>query len=188
MNARSGLSLFELLIALALLALIAVGLSGSLSFAVSVYDRARLDPKQSAQVALKARLRSWLSNANSPSGITPYPIEFVGEANRLEFTTTHTKGFAPEAAALRVLVENDADNLMMTIAEMDDDGTVLTIHSATVAEGINPVFSYFEAHPDDPAWGGTWSDVARLPTLVRIESANGDAVNWNTFVARPLLN
>ncbi|MDA7966152.1 prepilin-type N-terminal cleavage/methylation domain-containing protein [Ruegeria sp.] len=187
MNTRSGLSLFELLIALALLALIAVGLSGALGFAIAVYDRARLDPEQSERVALTARLRSWLTNAAPPAGIAPYPIDFIGDEKRLEFTTIHSKGFAPEAAALRILVENDAGNLVGTISEMNDDGEVSVVHTVIIAHDINPTFSYFEVDPDDPSWSGTWSDVARLPDLVRIEGAKGDAAAWHTFIVKPLL-
>lgn len=188
MNARSGLSLFELLIALALLALIAVGLAGAVSFAVSVYDRARLDPEHHEQIALKTRLRSWLSNASPPSGITPYPVEFVGEARRVEFTTTHSKEFASEAAALRVLVENDAGNLVVIASEMSDDGDILAVHTATLATGIDPMFSYFDAQSENPAWGAEWANAARLPDLVRIESTKGDPSNWHTLIVRPLLD
>ncbi|WP_170328190.1 prepilin-type N-terminal cleavage/methylation domain-containing protein [Ruegeria arenilitoris] len=188
MNARSGLSLFELLIALALLALIAVGLTGAVSFAVSVYDRARLDPEHYEQIALKTRLRSWLSNASPASGITPYPVNFVGEVRRLEFTTTHSKGFASEAAALRVLVENNAGNLVVIASGMDDDGDLLAVHTATIATGIDPVFSYFDAQSENPAWAAEWVNVARLPDLVRIESTKGAPSNWHTLIVKPLLN
>ncbi|WP_170574693.1 prepilin-type N-terminal cleavage/methylation domain-containing protein [Ruegeria atlantica] len=187
MNARSGLSLFELLIALALLALIAIGLSGALSFAVAVYDRVRLDPQQYEQVALKARLRSWLANATPPTGIAPYPVEFVGAATRLEFTTTHAKGFALEAAALRVLVESDGGDLLITITEMDDDGETLATHTEIVAQDISPALSFFDSHLDDSAWGGTWSDASRLPDLVRIQATKNDNANWHTFIVKPLL-
>lgn len=187
MNARSGLSLFELLIALALLALIAVGLSGALSFAVAVYDRAHLDPKQYEQIALKARLRSWLSNATPPTGIAPYPVDFFGAATRLEFTTTYAKGFAPNAAALRVLVEIDGSDLLITITEMDDDGQTLAAHKGIVAQGINPKFSFFEARTDERVWDETWSDASKLPDLVRIEATRNDNANWHTFIVRPLL-
>lgn len=188
MNARSGLSLFELLIALALLALIAVGLSGALRFAVAVHDRARMDPQQYEQVALKARLRSWLANATPPTGIAPYPVEFVGAATRLEFTTTYAKGFAPDAAALRVLVESDGGDLLMTITEMDDDGETLVAHTEIVAQDINPEFSFFEAQSDRPVWVGTWSNASRLPDLLRIAGTQTVDVDWYPFIVKLELN
>ncbi|MES0863744.1 prepilin-type N-terminal cleavage/methylation domain-containing protein [Ruegeria sp. SCPT10] len=188
MNARSGLSLLELLIALALLALIATGLSGALSFAVSVYDRARPDTFQSDQIALKTRLRSWLSNASSPSEVTPYPVSFVGTTEQLEFTTTQTKGFASEAAALRVLVENAFGDLVVTVSEMDDEGNVFSVHAGIVAVYVDPVFSYYDHRASELVWDEDWSDPARLPDLVRIVAKNGNDQKWSTFVVKLILN
>ncbi|WP_120634200.1 prepilin-type N-terminal cleavage/methylation domain-containing protein [Ruegeria sp. EL01] len=187
MNARSGLSLFELLIALALLALIAVGLSGSLNFAVLVYSRAHIDPEIATHAAMKARVRSWLISAAPPSSITAYPTEFAGEPTRLEFTTTHTKGFAKDAAALRVSLESVSSALILTVSEIDDGGATVTTHNVTAANGMDLVFSYYDTQTEQQTWNDSWNDPSRLPDLIKIDTQDERISDWHAFIVRPVL-
>jgi prepilin-type N-terminal cleavage/methylation domain-containing protein len=144
MTRRAGLSLFELLIALALLALLSAGLAGALDMTLRLHDRVRATPEASEAAGLRIRLRNWLAAPVSPQRIVPYPTDLIAREDRLEFTTTHARDFAPGAAALRIVLTPQGQDLTMAITALDDDGEPLETYDAKLP-GTDPVrFRYPE--------------------------------------------
>ena len=187
MNARSGLSLFELLVALALLALITAGLAGALGMAVRVWDRAAGLYALSEEIALRGRLRSWLEQATPPTRLTPFPAGLTGSADGLSFVTLAETPFAPDAAALRVTVSREGDRLTLLAETLDDEGTTLSRIEGPLARGIAPRFAYYDDMAQPPAWRDSWENTDTLPALVRITAEEGSTPDWPDFVVRPVL-
>ncbi|MEQ6204729.1 prepilin-type N-terminal cleavage/methylation domain-containing protein [Sulfitobacter sp. HNIBRBA2951] len=184
MNSRSGLSLFELLVALALLAMIATGLAGALGLAVSVWDRSATISASAEEIALRSRLRIWTRQAIPPSRLTPIPAQFVGHTDGFSFFTLSETPFAPDAAALRVSVTTSGTQILMTAQSIDDEGAEVSRVEGILATGISPRLSYYSDTASPPGWQDTWEDTSRLPTLVRIEAPDGSAPDWPDFVVR----
>jgi len=184
MTSRSGLSLFELLVALALLALIATGLAGALGMAVNVWDRSANLVASAEEVALRSRLRIWLRNATPPTRLTPFPAKFIGSPDGLSFVTLSDTPFSPEAAALRVTVTASGRSLSLTAQSIDDEGATISNIEGILAEDISPRFSYYAPDTDPPDWQDTWENTAHLPALVRIEAPEGSVPEWPDFVVR----
>ncbi len=184
-SARAGLSLFELLISLALLALIAAALSGSLSLGLRLYERADRNVPGLDALTLRLQLRHWLDRAAPPHLLTPFPAGFDGGPEQLTFTTLAETPFAPNAAALRVKLTLQESTMLLTATALDHGGKSLgswTRDLATEATGLN--IRYYQ--PDDlkGQWLSTWLPGTGLPALVRIELDPGSTPDWPEFTQR----
>lgn len=183
---RAGLSLFELLLSLALLALIAAALSGSLSLGLRLYERADRNAPELDALTLRLQLRYWLDHAAPPHLLTPFPIGFDGRPEQLIFTTLAETPFAPDASALRVDIALQDYALRLTATALDHDGEDIdswTRDLATEASGLR--IRYYQ--PGDPTgqWLDTWPPGTALPALVRIELAPGSTPDWPELTQRP---
>lgn len=184
-SSRSGLSILELLVSLALLALIAGGLASSLNLGLRLFERSETLAETSAPLAIRARLRVYLSGAIPPSKLMPFPIAFTGSDTQFEFTTLRATPFAPEAAALRIRVAQNGDVLEARFTTVNQSGEVLNSWQEELAVlngGLK--ISYFSADDADTGWQSTWENSARLPDLVRIETDQGSRPEWPEFTVR----
>ncbi|MEP4627163.1 MAG: hypothetical protein ABJR46_16605 [Tateyamaria sp.] len=185
MGGKSGLSLFETLVSLALLSFLAVGLSASLGLGVRTLDRVRASANLSQELALRAQLRNWLATATPPQRLTRIETRLVGQPGRLEFVTFAPTGFSPEAAALSVIVEIEAGLISMTLEALDDGGTPIENSRRALASGVvNGQISYYDATAIPPSWRSEWGEANRIPSLVRIEADNGSEPEWTEFTVR----
>jgi len=185
---RSGLSLFELLIALALLALLTAGLAAALNIGTSLYSRTANIGALAEEIAMRSRLRRWLSAATPPAVLAPFPTAFGGNLSAFEFITLVDTPFAPEAAALHVSVAFLGKSLTLTATTIGDDGESLTRYEHILARDIEQVeIAYFDALAEPPVWQDHWNDTTRLPDLVRITAAPGSTPEWPEFTVRPQL-
>ena len=186
---KAGLSLFELLIALALLAAISTALAASMGFAVRIYDRTEKIDADDTPVAARLHLRHWITMATPPALLTPFPSGFKGDSASLSFTTLAPVGFAPDAAAMRVAVSQAEGDLVMALEPMDDDGTPLSRLSVVLAEDASALaIDYFDISADPPNWRGDWpAGTPSLPAAIRITLDEGSTPDWPDFIVRPRL-
>jgi prepilin-type N-terminal cleavage/methylation domain-containing protein len=182
---RSGLSLLELLIALALLAVISAALATTTNFGVQLLNRTEQLSSTNTEIALRIRLRRWMERAAGPQLIVGFPTTFSGTQDRVEFVTLAPAPFAPDSAALRIILQTGTDTLNLQINEVDDTGTVLTNHNRVLATEIRNIsFSYYSTDPDIAGWHDTWTDETALPALVRITADQGSTPSWPEFTVR----
>ena len=99
---QTGLSLFELLIALALLAFIAMALASSFSLGGRLFVKSAQIAALSDELALRSRLRGWLGAATPPSLLTGFALKFEGKSDQLTFVTLTPTPFAPDAAGMAI--------------------------------------------------------------------------------------
>ncbi|MHA6268372.1 PulJ/GspJ family protein [Aliiroseovarius sp. CAU 1755] len=181
---RAGLSLLEMLVSLALMAVIAAGLSASLLLGVRSYDRIGEAAKLQPELARRAQLRRWISTTISPDRLSNISLEFEASPSSLRFVTFASTPFAPDAAALRVTVTLGGEITMLAEA-LDDVGHVIEVFDGVLARDIeNARLSYFDATADPPLWRDSWSDVARLPALIRITADQGSNPEWPEMTVR----
>lgn len=184
---RAGLSLLELLVALALLAVITSGLAGAFGIGTQVFDRAQSLGAQQEEVAARRQLRSALMQALPIARITPFPNSFVGASDRVQFVTLKDAAFAPDAAALRFDVIWSGTTLSMTVEAIDDTGAVLEQWSHILSRDVRDVsFQFLDTSGETPEWTPFWSNRPDLPGLVRITGAGGSP-RWVDFAVAPRL-
>ncbi len=176
-----GLSLLELLIALALMAIIAAGLSQSLGLGIRVWETSqRIDEPEEALI-LRARLRGWIERAEPPNRLLPFDNEFTADQDGFSFLTLAPTPHMPEAAAMRVSITRSPDGLIMMLTYLDDFGEPLETDTRKLSES-EPLFSYFD--DAEPGWVPEWQEKSYLPALVKIEV---DSDDWPEFTVSPLL-
>lgn len=189
MNPRAGLSVLELLVALALVGLIAVGLAGTLGFGARVWDRASSLQGSEEPLILRARLRQWLSEAVPPRRILRVPTEFEGNPNGFAFTTLAETPHEPDAAAMRIAVGPDEQRLVLSIQYLDDMGAVQKSERRKLATNVRDVRFAYAMFDSDAGliWQDTWgTGDAALPLVVRIRTAEGATPPWPEFSVRLL--
>ena len=187
-NQKSGLSLFELLIALALLAFISLALSSGFRLGSRLFVKSAELAAVSDELALRARLRDWLATATPPSLLTGFANGFKGQNHSMEFITLTQTPFAPKAAGLSVSVWAEHDELLLKAIAFDDDGKTLLEYSGLLATNVSDVrFDYYLASGETAGWQTEWSETARLPDLVRISTGRGSQPDWPEFTVRLLM-
>lgn len=185
MRSSSGLSILELLLALALLAAISVGLMASTSLSAKMLDRASALQVTAEQLALRVRLRNWVAQAASPSLVSNLPIAFEGGPQGFQFLSLATTPFAPESAALVIRVNVEANALMLTVTSIDDDGEPVSEWTRSLASNVSDIeIAYFKSGADDPSWFAQWVPEDGLPQLVRISAGQGSVPQWPEFTVR----
>lgn len=187
-TSQSGLSLFELLIALALLAFISATLASSFSLGSRLFVKSTQIAALSDELALRARLRGWLSAATPPSLLTGFELNFEGRSDGLTFVTLTPTPFAPDAAGLTITVTASDNTLFLTAIAFDDDGEEISSYSGLLAENAQQLkFSYYAAKEKELGWQESWTSTASLPDLVRIEMGEGSQPDWPEFSVRLLM-
>lgn len=184
-GSRRGLSLIELLVSLALLALIAGGLAGAFGFGIQVFDRAQNLSNHEDELAARRQMRSAIVQAVPPNRITPFPNSFVGTPDSIQFTSIMETPFAPEASALRLDIVWSGQALSVSIAAINDEGDVLSTWAHTLADEVNNVeFQFLDLSSDTPTWLTSWSDQPVLPALIKI-TGEGGTPRWVDFTVAP---
>ncbi|WP_139212295.1 PulJ/GspJ family protein [Jannaschia pohangensis] len=180
------MSLLETMIALAMMALIATALAGTLQLSLRSHDRSMILEEDGPAIARRVQLRRWLTQAAPQTLVTSLPKAFEGKSREMSFLTFASTPFAPDAAALRVTVVMNGGVLILRAEAIDDDGDVLETFDGPLAEdGGDAAFAYFDADAEPPAWRATWTADDGIPDLVRIEIPEGSRPRWPEFTVRP---
>lgn len=187
-TSKSGLSLFELLIALALLAFISMALVSSFSLGTRLFVKSTEIAALSDELALRARLRVWLGAATPPSLLTGSALKFEGQSDGLTFVTLMPTPFAPNAAGLTISLISEGNTLSLTALAFDDDGKEISHYSGILAREAQQIsFGYYASAGGVSGWHDVWTDTARLPDLVRIEMSESSQPDWPEFTVQMLM-
>lgn len=179
---RRGLSLMELLVALTLVAVITGALATSTRFGVQLLDRTSALQVASPEIALRTRLRHWMTTATPPTRLASFPTNLVGTTTQVSFTTLAPAHFAPNSAALRVTITASGDALLLKIDELSDLGEVIATFDRTLASNVTGAqIRYYSDDLEGPGWQTSWENVARLPRLIQITTDDGSTPPWPEF-------
>jgi general secretion pathway protein J len=190
---RAGFTLLELLIAVALLALLMTILFGGLRLGTHQLERRSARLERSSRVALVQNfLRGQLGDARplTVAASSDDAIVFDGRPDEVEFV-----GVAPESA-----VRGGLQLFAVGFARQDGGGGELLLRARFyrgAADGFkrtvlldhveSATFAYFgSTAPDEPPrWHATWHDIAYLPTLVRLSVTFSDGGRMPDLVVAP---
>ncbi len=188
-SSRSGFSLLELFVGLALMSLIAVGLSSSFSVAVSLWKRSIAVEATGHDLFLRQHLRRWIAQAARPDvRQVPQAVQnqFVGDELGFSFATRAEFPFQTEASFHRIEVLKRDGQLVLVRLGYGDDGVELTNSSDILNDTAEDfTFSYLAKQGNELSWVSTW-ETESLPVLISISSVSDRS--WPVFIARPLLD
>lgn len=166
----AGVSLFEILVALSLMALISAGLASALQLSITALNRAKSSVSQSDPSILRGHMRTWLRQSER-SG-------FVGRPEGFEFRIAGTYLGRPAVELATVSINSTSVRTRITISE----GIGIQAEQTKYILTESPtVFAYFDATRQ--SWVSQWNDPNRLPRLVRIIAARSDP-NWPPYSTR----
>ena len=187
LNRQSGFSLMELLLSLALLAVISVGMLASLGLSIKIYDRSIEAGENAAQISHRLLLREWLSQAMAPSNKTAFPVVFDGSETYLSFVTQAETTFLPGAAAMRIELRGEDARLSFTAEILNMEGKVIDRLDGLLAENASDVrIAYYSAEEGKRGWQEEWTSAQGLPAGVLIIVTPGSQPNWPDFITRPV--
>jgi prepilin-type N-terminal cleavage/methylation domain-containing protein len=189
---RSGTTLLEMMIALAIMAMIAVMLSSLLSGTAQFLGRATLVGKQIDQIVARDQLRTYLQGAL----VSPFPnyprSVFRGDGQSITFLTSQTSGIFWPGAAVQVDVSKEPSSGVIVLQvegrDLEENATVKARLQLTGRDGSIAV-SYFGQWSLDnsPAWRADWSAGWAPPRLVRLTLSDADRI-YPPLVMQPGLD
>ena len=191
---QAGMSILELLIALALLAMIASILAGSISTGARVWERSKTLTAQDQRVVLRAELRRWIEAMKPPSRPTGLKQEALGTATRLQFLTSAFFAHHPPESEARVTLEvtGSADRtgqvLKVTLEALDTDGSIAAREDRILAGTLSEAsLRYYRAAAEQRpgGWQDAWTSQRALPALISIAAGAGDGREWPVLTVRP---
>ena len=194
----AGFTLLEVVVALALLALITALLAESIGGARRVLAVVERNTAANAVVAAQAYLRSALAQAipaPNEGGSENPDFRFTGSPNTVRFTTAYApQGQYDGVYRVEIGIERSAGagavfdlvvNQTLVRAALTDSqaSPVVSRRSKLVSNVAAVTFAYFGDSGDDQyrlQWHNVWPVSHRLPRLVRIDVkfASGDARVW----------
>ena len=199
-RAHSGFTLIELVIAMALLAVMMVLLYSGLQFAFRSWDAGESVGRKEADRRIGENfLRRELTELFPMRWKDPMTLKFAldGDTQQLRFVSSRPPDVAMGGLSLvSIAVERSSDggrNLVMHRAMPDDAakdfGPLDKSNGIVMLEDVDSVsFSYFGSESDftDPKWADTWK-MARIPQLVRMTVRASDGSVLADMITRTAL-
>lgn len=182
---RAGLTLLELLIALALMSLIAALLLSSLSTSARVWERAQGLNAADSKLVLRQQLRAWIANMKPHRYPYGRAQSVTGNGERLSFITAATLPGLPPRTEPRITIEiirsARGDRIAVRIEALNRGGNIVHSEERMLAEGLSrAALSYIVDAGSDAAPTDELPDGRSLPLMVKIVSSDALTV-WPPF-------
>jgi general secretion pathway protein J len=198
---NTGFTLLELIIALVLLGLLSGVLFGSVKLAGRSTDSGEAKAEAAASMRLAQEFLRTNLEAQHPlrmRKIVDWPLLFVGGSNELRYASE----LPPRVAGggiwfYRLSVRTDDVHSPLVLERMipdlaaDAPPEFVNADRSVLAEGIASLkLGYFGRDADAgpsaaPSWRDQWTDVQRLPLLIRIDVAPKQGAPWPTLYVTP---
>lgn len=198
-----GFTLLELLVALALLALMSSLLYGTLSLSANSWDRGEAKAQQASDMRLTEEFLRQALTAQHPlrlHKVQEQPLYFQGARDSLAFA-----GVLPGRAGggiyyFKLAVTSAADSKSkLTLARLIPDYAATALpdfsdaEASVLAEGIAELrLSYFGRDADanvasTPTWRDQWDDPQSLPLIIRVDVKPAVGAPWPSLIVEPRL-
>ncbi|MEM1159375.1 MAG: prepilin-type N-terminal cleavage/methylation domain-containing protein [Pseudomonadota bacterium] len=184
-NTEAGFTVLELLISLAILAMIAATLATTISSGAQLWKRSATMPDREQAIVLRAKLRTWIETAVPPERLD-LQQDFTGTATRMRFLTStdlpNERG--GEATWITVIVDESEPALSVVLETVTASGQIREVEERDLINGQGRLL-YFDGGSQN--WVQVWEAADRLPDLVAIEAVPERAEDWPPFVVGPVL-
>ena len=167
----AGFTLVEMLVVIALLALIVVALGGGLRFGARVWETTNFIATNEERTEFGAGLVRELLSGAEPVMRGSY-VEFDGHRSMLSFETTALPAMESPGLAHVTLSFDENGMLVVKLSSAREPAIVRT---ALVPTGLRtPRFSYLDTSDGRETWLALWRDRDHLPSAVRIDQDSAD--------------
>lgn len=187
MRDQAGYSLVELLVVLALLGLIAIAISGGMSFGARVWERtesevARVETARGGH----AYLRNLLSHVYPRVANEGQGLAFAGSRDGVTFLSLPATGDSAGVARMTLRLLRDGAGLSLVLEQANERGIGDKREDVLLRDAREVQFAYGEVTGGAIAWSDNWRDRSQLPTLIRVRIVFRDARGrWPDLVVRP---
>ena len=196
-----GFTLVELLIALALLALMSAVLAGSLSLAARSTEagETKVEENTSMRVThgfLRAQIEG--QHGQRLKKVAEYPLLFRGEREEMRFAAplpARVQGGGLWYYRLRIAEVDGRPSLLLdrTIPDVNASAPpdfAGAEHSVLATDVKSLAIGYYGRETGlqegfEPAWRDRWEDLQRLPMMIRIDVEPRRGPKWPTLYAAP---
>lgn len=201
-HSEAGFTLLETVVAMTLLAVLMLALSGSIGFVGRTWDKGWRNSERSGALAQVESSMRQLIERSFPAVTQLQGKErfvFKGDAHNLRLVSYETAGRTPPGYQVSEVISAVADGTSRLIYRrqtFSDQGpgqstaTPGRRDEATLLTGNTTLnISYFGTlQPSTPpAWHSDWDSEKRLPDLIRMQILEGSMQAWPTFVIRPMV-
>lgn len=180
----SGFTFVELLVSLALMAIMAMLLASVMDFTRQNWVRSGRLQGMEQQVMARLDLRNWLQEYDRRK-------PFKGSKTNFEFTLWPEQQPHPDAYRYRVSLSIDrlgtTDRLNLNLIGFAPDETEIFNQTRAVASGLTQVTIryYGRISPTaKPAWRSDWDFVTGKLRLIKIEATRQNGKPWPPFTVR----
>jgi len=188
-DSRSGFTVFEMMISLALMALIAASLASTVSQGARVWERSKTLPEDDTQILLRTELRDWIAAMKSPRLPQGHRQIFEGTDQRFRFLTTAWLHALPPDTEAEITIEIietgfDTGDIRLTITGLDRSRSpVFTEERILITDLRNPRLEYYlPARRNLPGeWRDYWTERRDAPGLLAIRS-DADQTRWPDLI------
>lgn len=192
---QGGFTLIEVLVALALMAMIATILITSLQIGGHTWQRVTRTTSHSDDIAqtqdfLRRRL-STLYPYSGRSGYAQRPAFLVADGGNLEFTSDAPDAVATGMMRYRLSVDRSSGNLEIQ-SRSDVDNSLQNIDQWTTARLLAHVDSlavqfWLPANESPGRWVDRWDDLTHVPPVIRIDVglSASDTRQWPPLYIEP---
>ena len=190
MNDDAGFTLLELLVAVALMALIAVPASLAVSMGIDTWKSTNKAVEDAEYIMLvRASLRRWIGSAypfdvNRVAGEQTFPLN--GSENRLVISTPLNSDASVDALyRLSLSWDTDSQNLEFKFAvdlgaDLDEQAAQTLL---TEIEEFEVSYLSLNSEPFLPTWEASWQAKYSLPAAVRIKAKfTNPKLRWEELV------
>lgn len=169
-SGERGLTLLELLVALALLSLIGLGLTSTIGTSKRVWEQSErysttLEEINTRQLLKRVLERAIIEDLDKNVG------RFTGTQNTLDFKSNYTLTRSSPLNILDVTLNNSAHGMVLDIRETSSEGNEVGLYSRILRSKIASI-SYFDGR------AGEWYDVWQKTGLPRLVYFQFDDPKW----------
>lgn len=176
MKTDAGYTLFEMLVALAIVSIMAFPVSESLRTGLRVWTDTHKETERSEQVYLaQDRLRTWLGNAY-PAYYDRFPertFPLTGNIDSISFIAPiNSDTRADDLYQVSLLLRDDGVAALQVLGDHMAEGVTCVDQpteciSAELINGVSSLeLAYFD--PDNLVWSDTWNEKIHIPSAVRV--------------------
>jgi len=184
MRREAGFSLLEVLVALALLAIIGASIVQTTSLAANVWRRTETFSEKTELAQIREKLRLWLETMKSPNALVGLRSEPEGDRKTFTFLTTTVLPISDALSEARITITAGDDEGLVTIELVRRSGDIVHTEERRLTDA--PIYiRYYDKIERD--WLDEWSVVGRLPDLISIEVSGEPSESWPPLIVAPLV-
>jgi general secretion pathway protein J len=197
-----GFTLLELMIAMALLALLSSLLYGSLSMSAASWNRGEARAEQSADMRLAFQFLRQSLTAQHPlrmHKVVEQPLYFQGAHDSLAYAAVIPGRAGGGIYYFRLALADSDNGKSLVLSRVIPDPTALELPSfdhadfSLLARDVAELrVSYFGRDPNAdvsmaPTWRDKWDDKFVLPLMIRIDVVPKSGAPWPSLLVEPRL-